>query len=127
MSRNTQTPLHKVQGLGPSHTGTGHFWHERLTSVALIPLTLWFGYAILGLTNASLVAAISFLAHPVNALLMAAFVFISLYHIKLGLQVIIDDYVHATGKKIFLLMLVRFAVFATGTACLFALLRIASL
>jgi succinate dehydrogenase / fumarate reductase membrane anchor subunit len=127
MSRNTQTPLHKVQGLGPSHTGTGHFWHERLTSVALIPLTLWFGYAILGLTNASLVAAISFLAHPVNALLMGAFVFISLYHIKLGLQVIIDDYVHATGKKIFLLIVVRIAVFATGAASLFALLRIASL
>lgn len=127
MSRNMQTPLHKVQGLGASHTGTRHFWHERLTSVALIPLTLWFGYAVLGLTNASLVAAIGFLAHPVNALLMAGFVIVSLFHIKLGLQVIIDDYVHATGKRIFLLILVRVAVIATGAACLFALLRIASL
>ena len=122
-----QTPLHKVQGLGASHTGTGHFWHERLTSVALIPLTLWFGYAILGLVNASEVAAIGFLAHPWNTLLMGAFVVVTLWHIKLGLQVIIDDYVHAAGKKIFLLMLVRFAVIATGSACLFALLRIVSL
>jgi succinate dehydrogenase / fumarate reductase membrane anchor subunit len=122
-----QTPLHKVQGLGASHTGTRHFWHERLTSVALIPLTLWFGYAILGLTDASLAAAIGFLAHPINALLMAAFVIVSLFHIKLGLQVIIDDYVHATGKRIFLLIVVRVAVIATGAACLFALLRIASL
>lgn len=56
-----QTPLHKVLGMGSSHSGTGHFWHERLTAVALIPLTLWFGYAVLGLTNASEVAAISFL------------------------------------------------------------------
>jgi succinate dehydrogenase / fumarate reductase membrane anchor subunit len=125
--KNTQTPLHKVQGLGPSHTGTSHFWHERLTSVALIPLTLWFGYAILGLVNASEVAAISFLAHPLNALLMAGFAIVTLYHIKLGLQVVIDDYVHSPGKKIFLLMLVRFTVIATGAFCLFALLRIASL
>ena len=122
--RNMQTPLHKVQGLGASHSGTSHFWHERLTSVALVPLTLWFGYAILGLVNASAVAAISFLAQPLNAMLMAAFVLVSLYHIKLGLQVIVDDYVHSPGKKIFLLMLVRFSVIATGSACLFALLRI---
>jgi succinate dehydrogenase / fumarate reductase membrane anchor subunit len=125
--KNMQTPLHRVKGLGSSHSGTGHFWHERVTSVALIPLTLWFGYAVLGLVNASQVAAISFLAHPVNAILMAAFAIITLYHIKLGLQVIIDDYVHKPGSRIFLLLLVRFAVIATGSACIFALLRIASL
>ena len=125
--RDMQTPLHKVRGMGASHSGTGHFWHERLSSVALIPLTLWFGYAILGLANASEVAAISFLAHPWNALLMAGFAFVTLYHIKLGLQVVIDDYVHSPGMKIFLLMLVRFAVIAIGSACGFALLRIASL
>jgi succinate dehydrogenase / fumarate reductase, membrane anchor subunit len=125
--KNMQTPLHKVQGMGASHTGTSHFWHERLTSVALIPLTLWFGYAILGLVNASEVAAIGFLAHPFNALLMAGFVLVTLWHIKLGLQVIIDDYVHASGKKIFLLILIRFAVIVTGSTCLFALLRIVSL
>jgi succinate dehydrogenase / fumarate reductase membrane anchor subunit len=122
-----QTPLHKVQGMGASHSGTGHFWHERLTSVALIPLTLWFGYTMLGLANASEVAAISFLARPLNAILMAAFVIITLYHIKLGLQVIIDDYVHSPGAKMFLLLLVRFAVIATGSTAGFALLRIASL
>jgi len=125
--KNMQTPLHRVKGLGSSHSGTGHFWHERLTSAALIPLTLLFGYAVLGLVNASQVAAISFLAHPVNAILMAAFAIITLYHIKLGLQGIIDDYVHTPGSKIFLLLLVRFAVIATGSACIFALLRIASL
>ena len=125
--KNMQTPLHRVKGLGSSHSGTGHFWHERVTSVALIPLTLWFGYAVLGLVNASQVAAISFLAHPVNAILMAAFAIVTLYHIKLGLQVIIDDYVHKPGAKIALLLVVRFAVIATGSACIFALLRIASL
>ena len=125
--RSMQTPLHKVQGLGASHSVTGHFWHERLTSVALIPLTLWFAYAMLGLANASEVAAISFLSRPINVILMAAFVIITLYHIKLGMQVIIDDYVHSPGAKMFLLLLVRFAVIATGSTAGFALLRIASL
>ena len=122
-----QTPLHKVQGMGASHSGTGHFWHERLTSVALIPLTLWFAYAMLGLANASEVAAISFLAKPLNVILMGAFLLITLYHIKLGLQVIIDDYVHTPGAKMFLLLVVRFLVIATGSTAGFALLRIASL
>jgi len=119
--------LHKVQGFGSSHSGTGHFYHERLSAMALIPLTLWFGYAMLGLVNASEVAAISFLAKPINFILMSAFMLITLYHIKLGVQVIIDDYVHSAGKKIALLLLVRFLVIATGSLSLFALIRIVSL
>lgn len=122
-----ETPLHKVQGLGASHSGTGHFWRERLTSVALIPLSLWFAYAMLGLAGTNEVAVVSFLAHPWNAILMAAFTVISFYHLSLGLQVVIDDYVHATGVKLFLLILVRFVVIAAGISCVFALIRIAAL
>jgi succinate dehydrogenase / fumarate reductase membrane anchor subunit len=124
---NTQTPLHRVEGLGSSHSGTEHFWHERITSVALIPLTLWFAYAALGLAGASEVTAVGFLAHPWNALLMAGFVIITTSHIKLGLQVVIDDYVHTAGSKIFLLLLVRFFVIAIAAASLFALARIVAL
>jgi len=122
-----QTPLHRVQGLGASHSGTGHFWRQRVTAVALVPLGLWFAYVVLGLAGTTEVAAVSFLAHPWNALLMAAFVVTLLYHLTLGLQVVIDDYVHTPGAKIVLLLLVRFAVIATGSICLFALIRIASL
>ena len=124
--KNMKSPLRRVKGLGSSHSGTGHFWHERISSVALIPLTLWFGFTVLGLINASPVAAIGFLAHPWNAILMAGFVVTALYHIKLGLQVVIDDYVHAAGSKIALLLLVRVFVFLTGAISLFALMRIAS-
>ena len=82
---------------------------------------------MLGLANASEVAAISFLAKPLNVILMGAFLLITLYHIKLGLQVSIDDYVHTPGAKMFLLLVVRFLVIATGSTAGFALLRIASL
>ena len=125
--KSAETPLHKVQGLGASHSGTGHFWRERVTAVALVPLTFWFGFVVLGLAGATEVAAISFLAHPWNALLMAAFALTSLYHMSLGVQVVIDDYIHTPGMKIFLLLLVRFVVVATGATCLFALIRIASI
>ena len=122
-----QTPLHKVEGMGPSHSGTGHFWHERVTSVALIPLSLWFLYAMLGLAGTSEVTALQFLAHPVNAILMGAFVCFSLWHAYLGLQVVIDDYIHTPGSKIVLMLLIRFSVIATGATCLFAVVRIAAL
>ncbi len=124
--KTAQTPLHKVRGMGASHSGTGHFWRERATSVALVPLSLWFGYAMLGLAGANEVATIQFLAAPVNALLMAVFAVTSLYHMSLGLQVVIDDYVHTTGWKIFFLLLVRFVTIATTVLCVFSLIRIAS-
>jgi succinate dehydrogenase / fumarate reductase membrane anchor subunit len=123
--KTMETPLHKVEGLGASHSGTGHFWRERVTAAALIPLSLWFLYAVLGLAGASEVACIYFLHQPWNALLMAAFAVISLYHMSLGLQVVIDDYIHTPGMKIALILLVRFIVIATGSTCLFALIRIA--
>jgi len=124
---SAETPLHKVRGMGSSHSGTGHFWHERVTSVALIPLSLWFAYAMLGLAGTSEVTALQFLAHPWNAILMGAFVVFSLWHAYLGLQVVVDDYIHTTGTKIFLLLTIRFAVIAVTATCLFAIVRIAAL
>ena len=124
--KSAETPLHKVQGLGASHSGTGHFWRERVSSVALIPLSLWFAYVMLGLAGTNEVTMVQYLALPWNALLMAAFIAVSLYHAGLGLQVVIDDYVHDAGTKIFLLILVRGAVIAVIATCVFALIRIAS-
>jgi len=120
------TPLQRVQGLGASHSGTGHFWRQRVTAVALVPLSLWFLYVAIGLASTTEVSALVFFAHPWNAILMAAFVIIALYHAALGLQVVIDDYIHTAGSKIFFFLMVRFAVIATGSTCIFALLRIAA-
>ncbi len=122
--KSLQTPLHRVKGLGSSHSGTGHFWRERITAVALAPLSLWFGYVAIGLSGTTTSAPLQFFAQPVNASLMASFVIISLYHAALGVQVVIDDYIHSAGMKIFLFLTVRLFVLATGSACLIALLRI---
>lgn len=121
---SSRTPLGRVKGMGSSHSGTGHFWRERITAAALAPLSLWFAYAAIGLSGTTTAAPLQFFAQPVNAILMAAFVIISLYHAALGIQVVIDDYVHSPGTKIFLFLLVRLFVIATGSACIIALLRI---
>jgi succinate dehydrogenase / fumarate reductase membrane anchor subunit len=122
--KSLQTPLHRVKGLGSAHSGTGHFWRERVSAAALIPLSLWFAYAAIGLAGTTTSAPLQFFAQPVNAFLMASFVIISLYHAAMGVQVVIDDYVHPAGTKIALFLLVRLFVIATGSACLIALLRI---
>lgn len=128
-----ETPLHKVQGLGSSHSGVKHFWRQRVTAAALIPLSIWFAWACLGLVGGSEAQVLGFLtrsldapvAIPLNAILMAAFIVILLYHMVLGLQVVIDDYVHGEGGKIFLMLLMRAFALAVGASSLFALLRIA--
>jgi succinate dehydrogenase / fumarate reductase membrane anchor subunit len=124
------TPLHRVQGLGPSHSGVKHFWRQRVTAAALVPLSIWFAWAALGLVGASEAQTLGFLTRsafgmPVNAILIGALILIALYHMVLGLQVVIDDYVHGEGAKIALMLFIRAAAFAVGAATLFALIRIA--
>lgn len=125
-----ETPLHRVQGLGSSHSGVRHFWRQRVTAIALIPLSIWFAWSVLGLVGAREVQALTFLTLsplgiPLNAILMGIFIVILLYHMVLGLQVVIDDYVHSEGGKIFLMLLMRAFALAVGATSLFALLRIA--
>lgn len=120
------TPLKKVHGLGSARTGTSHFIAQRATAVALIPLTLWFAVAALGLIGASAVEAAIFLSHPMHAVLMGLFVLTVLYHLVLGLQEVIIDYVPNAIFK-FLLVFVSYA-FAVIAAffCLFALASISA-
>lgn len=120
-----ETPLHKVEGLGSAHSGVTHFWRQRVSAAALVPLGLWFAVSVLGLVGAHEAATLSFLSQPLNAILMAAFTVILLYHMALGLQVVIDDYIHSDGQKVLLMLLTRGFTIAAGAASLFALLRIA--
>jgi len=125
-----ETPLHKVQGLGSSHSGVKHFWRQRMTAAAMVPLAIWFAWSVVGLSGASEVQVLFYLTRsafglPLNAILMGAFIVIALYHMVLGIQVIIDDYVHSDGGKIFLMLLMRAFALAVAAASLFALFRIA--
>jgi succinate dehydrogenase / fumarate reductase membrane anchor subunit len=120
-----ETPLHKAQGLGPAHSGVGHFWRQRVSAVALIPLTIWFAISVLGLVGTSIVSVLIFLSNPLNAVLMAAFILISLYHMTLGIQEVILDYVPHPGFKFFLMLVNYGFAIAIGAACVFSLLRIA--
>jgi succinate dehydrogenase / fumarate reductase membrane anchor subunit len=125
-----ETPLHRVQGLGSAHSGVKHFWRQRMTAAALVPLSIWFVWAVLGLVGGSEVQVLTFLTRsafgiPLNAILMGSFIVILLYHMALGLQMVIEDYVHSDGGKIFLMLLMRAFAFAVAAVTVFALIRIA--
>ena len=120
-----RTPLARVQGLGAAHSGPMRFWQERVSAVALIPLTVWFAYAALYLVGANRDAVMVFLAHPLNAVLTILFILATVIHMTLGIQVVIEDYVHAEGAKITLLLLNRGFGWLIGALCIFAMLKIA--
>jgi len=125
MSSRLRTPLAKIEGLGSAKTGTLHFWHQRMTAVALIPLSVWFAASALAYVGADQGAVAAYFAEPINAVPMFLFIVAATYHMSLGLQIIIEDYFHNEGQKIALLLLNRFAAWAIGAASAFALVKMA--
>jgi succinate dehydrogenase / fumarate reductase membrane anchor subunit len=122
---SVRTPLARVEGLGSAHSGTAHFWRQRVSSVALVPLSIWFVCIALTLIGSDQGTAVGILGQPLNAILMALFVIAGLHHTVLGLQVVIEDYVHRESSKIVLLVLNQFFAWIAGAISLFALVRIA--
>lgn len=103
-----QTPLSRVLGLGSAKEGVEHWWWQRVTAVALVPLGIWFILAIMSLAGAGYADVRDWITEPVNMTLLIAFVGALLHHAQLGLQVVIEDYVHREGWKLFLLLAVKF-------------------
>ncbi len=120
-----RTPLGRIEGLGSARSGTHHFWALRITSVALVPLSIWFVASALAYVGAEQGAVAAYFTEPLNAVLMFLFIVTCAYHTSLGLQTVIEDYVHQESLKITLLILNRFACWIIGTAAGFALIRMA--
>ena len=120
-----RTPIGRVRGLGSAKSGIHHWWMERITAVALIPLTLWFVVALVGLTGADHATAVAWLQTPLNAILMLLLIVATFHHMQLGLQVVIEDYIHGEGRKTTLLIGQKLASVALAVAACFAVLKIA--
>jgi len=117
--------LARVLGTGSAKTGTGHWWAQRVASVASIPLTLWLFFSLLTLPALDYVTVKAWLGLPISSFLALLSVAVLTYHSYLGTTVIIEDYVHAHGLKTFSLMLLRFLYVLLGGASLFAISRVA--
>lgn len=121
---NYRSPLAKVIGLGSAKEGSGHWWHQRLTAIALVPLTLWFTYSVAtNLTGPCVEQLHSWIGSPLNATLLIAFVVSLFYHTQLGVQVVLEDYIHSEGLKVFSILAVKALSFMLAVMSIISIFR----
>jgi succinate dehydrogenase / fumarate reductase membrane anchor subunit len=120
-----RTPLARVRGLGSAKEGAAHWWAQRVTAVALVPLTLWFMASLLVMARADYDSLRAWITQPFTTVLLVALLFSLFYHALLGLQVVIEDYVHQESAKIASLLLMKFLLILSGGAAILSVLRIA--
>jgi succinate dehydrogenase / fumarate reductase membrane anchor subunit len=120
-----RTPLARVRGLGTAKDGTHHWWLQRATSIALVPLVLWFVISLLAVSRADYETFQAWLGNPINAGLMVALLVAMFYHASLGMQVIYEDYVRPEGAKFAVLLITQFVLFLLGVISIVAVLKVA--
>jgi succinate dehydrogenase / fumarate reductase membrane anchor subunit len=120
-----RSPLGRARGLGSAREGVEHWWVQRVTAVALIPLSLWFAASLIALAGSDYNAFIDWLRAPLATILMVLLLIVLCHHMALGLQVVVEDYVHSEWVKIPAVVAVRCACFALAVAGVIATVRIA--
>ena len=120
-----RTPISKVRGQGSAGTGTHHFWIQRVTAVALLPLCMWFLCALMFHMGNDRADVLAWLSQPLVSILFILLITAGLYHLKLGLQVVIEDYINSEGIKLISQLLVTLGCVTVGVASIFAVLKIA--
>jgi len=121
-----RTDTKRVKALGTAKHGFGHWWMQRLTAVAMIPLGIWFVYSLMTMENLTPDTLMVWLHNPVPAMLMTLWTITVVYHATLGLQVIIEDYVHGKTMALSLLVLVKFAMVFMLVVTFFSLFKLVS-
>jgi succinate dehydrogenase / fumarate reductase, membrane anchor subunit len=119
-----RSPLGKVLGRGSAKEGVHHWWLQRLTSIALVPLTIWFVVSLLSLPSFEHVTVVSWMAQSWTALLLILFILVATWHSQLGVRVVLEDYVHG-GSKTLTLVLITFIHAVVAAAGIFAVLKVA--
>jgi len=118
-----RSQLGRVRGLGSTQEGAHHFWVQRVTGVALIPLVIWFVFAAIGMVGADLETFKTWVGTHYNPVLLILLILAMFHHAQLGLQVVIEDYIHSEAAKITSLILTKFAVVLIGGCAIFAVIR----
>jgi len=119
-----RTPLARVRGLGSAKDGVGHWWAQRLTAIALIPLVVWFAVSLVMLSGADYTVVRAWIGSPLVMMLLILTIGVGLHHGQLGLQVVIEDYVGNDGWKLALIVIVKFIAVLFGLGAIVAILRI---
>jgi succinate dehydrogenase / fumarate reductase, membrane anchor subunit len=120
-----RSPLGRVVGLGAARNGTHHWWLQRLTSIALVPLAIWFTISILSLPSLDHVTVLAWMGQSWTALFLVLFVLVATWHSQLGIRVVVEDYIHGSGTKTLTLVIVSFIHVLVGAAGVFAVLKVA--
>jgi succinate dehydrogenase / fumarate reductase, membrane anchor subunit len=120
-----RTPIAKVRGLGAARTGLHHWKMQRLTAISNLLLVLWFIFSAMALSGSGYAQVRAWLASPVTASLMVLLIISTFYHARLGLQTVVEDYVHHEGVKVASLVAIVLIVLALAVACIVAVLKVA--
>ncbi len=119
-----RSQLGRVRGLGSAKSGVAHWWAQRLTAIALVPLSLWFIFSMLHLLGAPQAAVADWFAGPWTIVLMLALVLATFHHLQLGLQVVIEDYIHDDAIRLASLLAVKAAAILLAMACIVSVLKL---